>query len=189
MDVRLIVGKNVRKYRQASELTQAELARRMQVDRTYSVGLEKGSRNITIETLALAGRRRCMWTVLNPAILVATAALAQSFDAERTAAFTRSVVESCRELSQARSTETGVILETVNQAVCLGLMTTYMRTLNIRDTETNEPTLKVCAPASVGAVQLAKVFVMFVDGDPARMQQDWFHVAYDAFQKAFPCSG
>jgi hypothetical protein len=128
-----------------------------------------------------------MWAVLKAAVLVATAAQAQLSDAERTAAFTRSVVESCRELSQARTSETGVILESVNQAVCLGLMTTYMRTLNIRDTETNKPTLSVCTPASVGAVQLAKVFVTFVDGHPARMEQDWYLVAYEAFQQAFPC--
>jgi transcriptional regulator with XRE-family HTH domain len=56
MDVRRIVGKNVRKFRLAKKLTQAQLATRMGVDRTYIVGLEKGERNITIETLAQAAK-------------------------------------------------------------------------------------------------------------------------------------
>jgi transcriptional regulator with XRE-family HTH domain len=56
MDVRRIVGKNVRKFRQAAKLTQAAMAQRMGVDRTYIVGLEKGERNITIETLAQAAK-------------------------------------------------------------------------------------------------------------------------------------
>ena len=56
MDVRRIVAKNVRKYRTAAKLTQREMARRMRVDRTYISGLEKGSRNVTIETLAQAAK-------------------------------------------------------------------------------------------------------------------------------------
>ena len=56
MDVRRIVGKNVRKFRQAAKLTQAQVAQRMGVDRTYIVGLEKGERNITIETLGQAAK-------------------------------------------------------------------------------------------------------------------------------------
>ena len=56
MDVRQIVGKNVRKFREGAKLTQAQVAQRMGVDRTYIVGLEKGERNITIETLGQAAK-------------------------------------------------------------------------------------------------------------------------------------
>ena len=56
MNVRRIVGNNVRKYRLLAKMTQAEMARRMGVDRTYISGLEKGERNITIETLAQAAK-------------------------------------------------------------------------------------------------------------------------------------
>jgi transcriptional regulator with XRE-family HTH domain len=56
MNVRQIVGKNVRKYRLLAKLTQAQVAEKMGVDRTYLVGLEKGERNITIETLAQAAK-------------------------------------------------------------------------------------------------------------------------------------
>jgi transcriptional regulator with XRE-family HTH domain len=56
MNVQRIVAKNVRKYRTAAKLTQQEMARRMGVDRTYISGLEKGSRNVTIETLAQAAK-------------------------------------------------------------------------------------------------------------------------------------
>jgi transcriptional regulator with XRE-family HTH domain len=51
MNVRRIVGDNVKKHRLAAKLTQQEMADKMDVDRTYISGLEKGQRNVTIETL------------------------------------------------------------------------------------------------------------------------------------------
>lgn len=50
-DVRLMVGKNVKRLRLAAGLTQAALAERMGVDRAYVSGLELGQRNPTIVTL------------------------------------------------------------------------------------------------------------------------------------------
>jgi transcriptional regulator with XRE-family HTH domain len=50
-DVRLMVGRNVRRIRLAAGLTQASLAERMGVDRAYVSGLELGQRNPTIVTL------------------------------------------------------------------------------------------------------------------------------------------
>jgi transcriptional regulator with XRE-family HTH domain len=50
-DVRRMVGRNVRRLRSAAGLSQAELAERMGVDRSYVSGLERGQRNPTIVTL------------------------------------------------------------------------------------------------------------------------------------------
>ncbi len=50
-DVRHLVGSNVRRCRLAVGMTQAELAARMDVDRAYVSGLERGERNITIISL------------------------------------------------------------------------------------------------------------------------------------------
>jgi len=50
-DVRLMVGRNVKRLRLAAGLTQASLAERMGVDRGYVSGLELGQRNPTIVTL------------------------------------------------------------------------------------------------------------------------------------------
>jgi transcriptional regulator with XRE-family HTH domain len=50
-DVRLMVGRNVKRIRLAAGLTQAALAERMGVDRAYVSGLELGQRNPTIVTL------------------------------------------------------------------------------------------------------------------------------------------
>jgi transcriptional regulator with XRE-family HTH domain len=50
-DVRLMVGRNVKRLRIAAGLTQAALAERMGVDRGYISGLELGQRNPTIVTL------------------------------------------------------------------------------------------------------------------------------------------
>jgi transcriptional regulator with XRE-family HTH domain len=51
MDVRQIVGENIRRYRREKGLSQAEVANRMGVDRAYISGLELGQRNPTIITL------------------------------------------------------------------------------------------------------------------------------------------
>jgi len=50
-DVRRVVGTNVRRARKSAGLTQAALAEKMDVDRAYVSGLERGERNPTIVTL------------------------------------------------------------------------------------------------------------------------------------------
>jgi transcriptional regulator with XRE-family HTH domain len=50
-DVRVMVGRNVKRLRIAAGLTQAALAERMGVDRAYVSGLEMGQRNPTVVTL------------------------------------------------------------------------------------------------------------------------------------------
>jgi transcriptional regulator with XRE-family HTH domain len=50
-DVRRLVGRNVKRLRIAAEISQAELANRMGVDRAYVSGLELGQRNPTVVTL------------------------------------------------------------------------------------------------------------------------------------------
>ena len=54
MDVREIVGANVRRYRLAAKLSQEELAARMGVEQYYISGLEAGRRNPTISTTSRA---------------------------------------------------------------------------------------------------------------------------------------
>jgi transcriptional regulator with XRE-family HTH domain len=51
MDVRRIVGENLRQYRLAAKLSQEEMAARMGVEQGYVSGLEAGRRNPTIVTL------------------------------------------------------------------------------------------------------------------------------------------
>ncbi|MCK5911134.1 MAG: helix-turn-helix transcriptional regulator [Caulobacter sp.] len=51
MDVRTIVGSNVRRYRGEAGLSQEALAELMGVDRAYVSGLELGRRNPTILTI------------------------------------------------------------------------------------------------------------------------------------------
>ncbi|MBJ7404288.1 MAG: helix-turn-helix transcriptional regulator [Bradyrhizobium sp.] len=51
MDVRRIVGLNVRRHRLEAEISQEELAARIGVEQYYVSGLEAGKRNITIVTL------------------------------------------------------------------------------------------------------------------------------------------
>jgi len=51
MDVRLLVGHNVRRLRLAADLSQEAVAERMGVDRAYVSALELGKRNPTVITL------------------------------------------------------------------------------------------------------------------------------------------
>ena len=44
-DLRAILGKNVRRYRQQKKLTQEELAFEAKIDLTYLGGIERGKRN------------------------------------------------------------------------------------------------------------------------------------------------
>jgi transcriptional regulator with XRE-family HTH domain len=50
-DLRLMVGRNIKRLRIAAGITQAALADQMGVDRAYVSGLELGQRNPTILTL------------------------------------------------------------------------------------------------------------------------------------------
>jgi transcriptional regulator with XRE-family HTH domain len=51
MDVRRVIGANVRRYRLQADLTQARVAELMGVDRAYISALERGERNPTIISL------------------------------------------------------------------------------------------------------------------------------------------
>lgn len=56
MDVRQIVGENVRRYRREKGLSQQEVANRMGDGRAYISGLELGQRNPTVLTLGHAAQ-------------------------------------------------------------------------------------------------------------------------------------
>jgi transcriptional regulator with XRE-family HTH domain len=56
MDVRKVVGRNVRLHRERVGISQEELAHRAGLDRTYVSGIERGIRNPTVLVLQdLAG--------------------------------------------------------------------------------------------------------------------------------------
>lgn len=47
----LTVGNNIRKYRKILNISQEELAERAGLHRTYIGGIERGERNITLDSL------------------------------------------------------------------------------------------------------------------------------------------
>lgn len=51
MDVRRVIGANVRRYRLQADMTQARVAEIMGVDRAYISALERGERNPTAISL------------------------------------------------------------------------------------------------------------------------------------------
>ena len=52
MEIRAVVGRNVRRYREAKGLSQEELAFQADLHRTYVSGVERGIRNPTIAIVA-----------------------------------------------------------------------------------------------------------------------------------------
>jgi transcriptional regulator with XRE-family HTH domain len=51
MDIRIVFGKNVRRYRLAVGLSQEAVAVRMDVDRAYVSQIERGKQNATLLTV------------------------------------------------------------------------------------------------------------------------------------------
>jgi transcriptional regulator with XRE-family HTH domain len=51
MDVQRLVGENARRLRLAACLTQEDVADRMGVDRSFVSGLERGTRNLTLQSM------------------------------------------------------------------------------------------------------------------------------------------
>ena len=61
MDIRLVFGQNMRRYRLAAGLSQEAVAERMGVDRVHVSSMERGQQNVTLltvwETAQALGRR------------------------------------------------------------------------------------------------------------------------------------
>lgn len=56
-ELQRIVGRNIRRLRQARGVSQEDLAAEIGVHRTYMGGVERGERNLTLQSLErLAGR-------------------------------------------------------------------------------------------------------------------------------------
>ena len=68
MDLRQLVGKNVRVYRERLGISQEELAFRAELHRTYVSGVERGVHNPTV---VIIGRLARALEVEPPAILAA----------------------------------------------------------------------------------------------------------------------
>lgn len=51
MDIRVVVGRNVRRIREKAEFSQEELAFEAKLHRTYISGVERGVRNPTVTVL------------------------------------------------------------------------------------------------------------------------------------------
>ncbi len=54
MEIRKLVGANMRRHRLAAQLSQEAVAERMGVDRAHVSSMERGQQNVTLETLASA---------------------------------------------------------------------------------------------------------------------------------------
>lgn len=51
-DLRVVFGKNVRRFRQQKQLTQEQLAFEAELDLTYVGGIERGKRNPSLQVMS-----------------------------------------------------------------------------------------------------------------------------------------
>ncbi len=51
MDIRILFGSNIRRYRLASGISQEAVAERMGIDRAHVSSMERGQQNVTLLTL------------------------------------------------------------------------------------------------------------------------------------------
>jgi transcriptional regulator with XRE-family HTH domain len=56
MDLRVVIGRNIRRLREEQRLAQDELAHRAEIHTTYLSGVENGRRNITVLVLERIAR-------------------------------------------------------------------------------------------------------------------------------------
>ena len=56
MDIRLVFGQNMRRYRLAAGLSQEAVAERMGVDRAHVSSMERGQQNVTLLTVREAAQ-------------------------------------------------------------------------------------------------------------------------------------
>jgi transcriptional regulator with XRE-family HTH domain len=82
MDIRQVVGKNVRRYRIEAKLSQNELAASMGVEQGYVSRLERGGKNPTIVTIWRAAEA----LGVGPAVLLWTRSKRSKPTAKRTKA-------------------------------------------------------------------------------------------------------
>lgn len=65
-DLQRTVGRNLRAYRKARDLSQEQFADLLKVHRTYMGGVERGERNLTLQTL----ERIASWIDVDPLTLL-----------------------------------------------------------------------------------------------------------------------
>ena len=94
----------------------------------------------------------------------------------------------CKLVAEAQHTGTQIILmpTTYETGRCWGAFAAIQSSFNI-GYEATEPFFEACLPEQSSRQQLVLVFVRYVDENPQSAHEDFFLIAIDAFQDAFPC--
>ena len=101
---------------------------------------------------------------------------------------TSEMLSACRPIAQAPVSGEGVAFQqTFESGLCWGAFATVQKIIRYAD-ENGRLFFRVCAPASSRRTQLIAVFVRYAADNPQRLHEDYFPIALDSLQKAFPCS-
>jgi hypothetical protein len=120
-------------------------------------------------------------TLLAPLLLLAHSASAES---------TQVLLSSCKSLSEVKVNDNATFKmpQDFDTGRCWGAFAVMQKVINIT-ISSEEPALGVCAPETSSRTQLIAIFVDYARRHPSRYHEDFFLVALDALQAAFPCEG
>ena len=105
-----------------------------------------------------------------------------------TAETTEKLLSYCRPVTQAKVVENGAVLkQDFESGYCWGAFATVAQMLMAVNSETQVPIFHVCLPKDHTRSQLIAVFVQYAEKHPARYNEDFPWVAFDAEREAFPC--
>jgi hypothetical protein len=102
---------------------------------------------------------------------------------------TEEMVSSCKAIStQGQVTNGRVSLpQDFNSGVCWGAFGSLQTAVTFVDPTTLKHFLFVCVPPGTTRTQLIEIFLVYARAHPEEYQKDYFVVALNSINKAFPC--
>ena len=128
-----------------------------------------------------------MYKSMRKSLLLPLALVLTFYGVSASAESASEMLSACRPIAQAPGSRERIALqETFESGLCWGAFATIQKIARYAD-EKGRLFFRVCAPASSRRTQLIAVFVRYAADNPQRLHEDYFRIALDSLQEAFPC--
>ena len=99
------------------------------------------------------------------------------------------LLSSCRPIAKADVRDKYVWFPpTYQTGTCWGAFYVIQKVI-VHVDDSRLPIYGVCAPSSSTLTQLISIYVAYAEKNPQRLHEDFFDVALESLQNAFPCKG
>lgn len=120
-------------------------------------------------------------------IIVCAFAVFSLFSGGAKAETTEQMLSACSPVANARvSGEAATFLQNFDTGLCWGAFSVIQSNIVHIDGD-GKRLYEVCAPSESTLTQLVSIFSVYAKNNPHKMHQDFFSVALESLQKAFPC--